>query len=193
MADQKISAMPSAATLTGAELIPLVQSGANVKATLSSLTTFTYGANASFQDFTNQNLVTANTPAIVTFNTTDWATGVTLVSNSQLRVTNAGKYNFQFSIQFGCTEVQLQDVYIWLRKNGTDIGGSTGLVSVPNKHGGVDGHAIVGWNFFLDLAANDYIQLVWTAANTTVNIRTIAAGVNWPSTASVVMTINQVS
>jgi hypothetical protein len=193
MADQKISAMPSAATLTGAELIPLVQSGANVQTTLSTLTTFTYGANAAFEDFTTQNLVTANTPKIVTFDTTDWATGVTLVSNSQIRVTSAGKYNFQFSIQFGCTSVQLQDIYVWLRKNGADIGGSTGLVSVPNSHGGVDGHAIVGWNFFLDLAANDYIQLVWTSASTTVNIRTLAAGANWPSTASVVMTVNQVA
>lgn len=193
MADQKISAMPAAATLTGTELVPLVQSGANVKATLSTLTTFTYGANAAFEDFTTQNLVSANTPKIVTFDTTDWATGITLVSGSQLTVTNAGKYNFQFSIQFGCTSVQLQDIYVWLRKNGTDIGGSAGLVSVPNSHGGVDGHAIIGWNFFLDLAASDYIQLVWTSASTTVNIRTIAAGASWPSTASVVMTINQVA
>jgi hypothetical protein len=193
MADQKISAMPNAATLTGAELVPLVQSGANVKSTLSNLTAFTYGANAAFEDFTTQNLVSANTPAVVTFNTTDWATGVTLVSGSQFRVTNAGKYNFQFSIQFGCTSVQLQDIYVWLRKNGTDISGSTGLVSVPNSHGSVDGHAIVGWNFFLDLAANDYIQLVWTSASTAVNIRTLAAGASWPSTASVVMTINQVA
>jgi hypothetical protein len=193
MADTKISAMPSAATLTGAELVPLVQSGANVKATLSTIKTFNYGANAAFEDFTTQNLVSANTPKVVTFNTTDWATGISLVSNSQLTVANAGKYNFQFSIQFGCTSVQLQDVYVWLRKNGTDIGGSTGLVSVPNSHGGVDGHGIVGWNFFLDLAANDYIQLVWTSASTTVNIRTLAAGASWPSTASVVMTINQVA
>ena len=193
MADQKISAMPNAATLTGAELVPLVQSGGNVKATLSALTTFTYGANAAFEDFTTQNLVSANTPAIVTFNTTDWATGITLASNSRITVTNAGKYNFQFSIQFGCTSVQLQDIYVWLRKNGTDIGGSTGLVSVPNSHGAVDGHAIVGWNFFLDLAASDYIQLVWTSASTTVNIRTLAAGASWPSTASVVMTVNQVA
>ena len=77
MADQKISAMPAAATLTGTELVPLVQSGANVKATLSTLTTFTYGANAAFEDFTTQNLVSANTPKIVTFDTTDWATGIT--------------------------------------------------------------------------------------------------------------------
>lgn len=40
MADQKISAMPSASTLTGAELLPLVQGGANVQATVSALKTF---------------------------------------------------------------------------------------------------------------------------------------------------------
>jgi len=193
MADTKISAMPSAATLTGAELVPLVQSGANVTATLSTLTTFTHGANAAFEDYTNQALVSANTPKVVTFNTTDWATGITLVSNSQITVTNAGKYNFQFSIQFECSDVQLQDIYVWLRKNGADIGGSAGLVSVPNKHGGVNGHAIIGWNFFLDLAANDYIQLVWTATNTAVSIATYGAGASWPSTASVVMTVNQVA
>lgn len=193
MADQKISAMPNAATLTGAELVPLVQSGANVKSTLSALTTFTYGANASFQDYTNQSLVSANTPKVITFNTTDWATNISLVSGSQITFANAGKYNLQFSIQFDCADVQLQDTYIWFRKNGTDIGGSAGLVSVPNKHGGVNGHAIIGWNFFLDLAANDYIQLVWTGTNTAVTIATYAAGANWPSTASVVMTVNQVA
>jgi len=193
MADQKISAMPTASTLTGAELVPLVQSGANVKATLSTLQTFTYGANAEFQDYTNQALVSANTPAVVTFNTTGWATNITLVSGSQIKVTNAGKYNFQFSIQFDCSDTQLQDTYVWLRKNGVDIGGSAGLVSVPNKHGGVNGHSIVGWNFFLNLAANDYIQLVWTATATTVSIATYSAGANWPSTASVVMTVNQVA
>jgi len=193
MADQKISAMPTAATLTGAELVPLVQSGANVKATLNTIQSFTYGANASFQDYTNQALVSANTPKVVTFDTTDWATNITLVSSSQIKVTNAGKYNFQFSIQFECSDTQLQDTYIWLRKNGTDIGGSAGLVSVPNKHGGVNGHAIVGWNFFLNLAANDYIQLVWTAASTTVSIATYGVGASWPSTASVVMTVNQVA
>ena len=36
MADTKISAMPNATTpLTGAELVPLVQSGVNVKSTIA--------------------------------------------------------------------------------------------------------------------------------------------------------------
>jgi len=41
MADQKISAMPAATTLSGAELVPLVQSGANVQTTISDLSAFT--------------------------------------------------------------------------------------------------------------------------------------------------------
>lgn len=39
MADTKISAMPSAAELTGAELVPLVQDGANVQTTVDTLGT----------------------------------------------------------------------------------------------------------------------------------------------------------
>ena len=37
MADEKISAMPNAASLTGAELVPLVQDGSNVKTALNNL------------------------------------------------------------------------------------------------------------------------------------------------------------
>lgn len=38
MANEKISQMPDAATLDGSELVPLVQSGDNVKTTVSALT-----------------------------------------------------------------------------------------------------------------------------------------------------------
>lgn len=37
MADQKISAMPAAATLTGGEIVPLVQSGSNVQDTVTNV------------------------------------------------------------------------------------------------------------------------------------------------------------
>ena len=40
MADTKISAMPSASTLTGAELVPLVQGGVNVQTDLDGIKTF---------------------------------------------------------------------------------------------------------------------------------------------------------
>ena len=139
--------------------------------------------------------VTANTANAMTFNTVDYSNDCSLVSTSQFTVTYAGIYNLQFSTQFQNTDTQLHDVSIWLRKNGTDIAGSTGLVSVPNKHGGVNGHAIVGWNFYLSLAAGDYIQLYWSTTNAAVTIEAYAAGVSptRPATASNVATLTFVS
>jgi len=139
--------------------------------------------------------VTANTANAMTFDTVDYSNSCSLVSTSQFTVTYAGIYNLQFSTQFQNTDTQLHDVSIWLRKNGTDIAGSTGFVSVPNKHGGVNGHAIVGWNFYLSLAAGDYIQLYWSTTNAAITIQAYAAGTSptRPTTASNVATLTFVS
>ena len=139
--------------------------------------------------------VTANTANAMTFNTVDYSNNCSLVSNSRFTVTYAGIYNLQFSTQFQNSDTQLHDVSIWLRKNGTDIAGSTGFISVPNRHGGVNGHAIVGWNFYVSLAANDYIQLYWSTTNAAVTIQAYAAGTSptRPTTASNVATLTFVS
>jgi hypothetical protein len=139
--------------------------------------------------------VTANTANAMTFDTVDYSNSCSLVSTSRLTVTYAGIYNLQFSTQFQNTDTQEHDVSIWLRKNGTDIAGSTGFVSVINKHGGVNGHTIVGWNFFVSLAANDYIQLYWSTTNAAVTIQAYPVGTSptRPSTASNVATLTFVS
>ena len=94
MADQKISAMPNAATLTGAELVPLVQSGANVKATLNSLRAFdnAYGA---FSDTTDQTGSTT-VGTVVSMDTVDVADGITLASSTNITVPADGIFSFQF-------------------------------------------------------------------------------------------------
>ena len=108
---------------------------------------FPYGAFSSDQDQT----AIANTATLMTLNTTDFANEVS-ISSSEITVVNAGIYNLQFSAQFQNTDTAFQDVYIWLRQNGVDIPGSTGFVSVPNRHAGTDGHTIIGWNYFLNLS-----------------------------------------
>jgi hypothetical protein len=107
----------------------------------------------------------------------------------------AGIYNLQFSTQFANTNSNVQDVYIWLRQNGVDIPGSTGFVSIPNRHGGTDGHAIVGWNYFLTMNANDHVEIYWSVPNTAVSIQHLAASgtPTKPSTQSVVATLSFVS
>jgi hypothetical protein len=152
----------------------------------------------SFADTTDQPVV-ANTATVMTFNTTDFANGVSIVTSgglaSRFTVTNPGIYNFQWSGQFQNTDSQLHDASIWIRKNGTDVVGSTGYISVPNSHGGIDGHGIYGWNFLFSLAANDYIELWWESDNAAVSIQAYPAGTSptRPSTSSLVATMTFVS
>ena len=155
--------------------------------------TFPYGAFASYVDQST----TANTATLMTLNTTDFANGVSIAS-SKITVDYAGIYNLQFSAQFQNTDNAIQDISIWLRQNGADIAGSTGLVSIPARKSasaGEEAHQITGWNYYVNLAANDYIEIYWSTTNASVTIQTYAASVapTRPSTASVVATMTFVS
>jgi hypothetical protein len=149
-----------------------------------------YGAFSSNQDQT----ATINTATLMTLNTTDFSNQVSIAS-SKITVQNAGIYNLQFSTQFQNTNTAFQDVYIWLQQNGVDISGSTGFVSIPNRHAGTNGHAIVGWNYFLSMEANDYVEIYWSISNAAVSIQHLAASGSptKPSTQSVVATMSFVS
>jgi hypothetical protein len=149
-----------------------------------------YGAFSSDQDQTT----TANTATLMTLNTTDFSNEVS-ISSSKITAAYAGIYNLQFSTQFANTNSNVHDVYIWLRQNGVDIPGSTGFVSIPGSHGGTDGHSIVGWNYFLSMAASDYVEIYWSIPNTAVSIQHLAASgtPTKPATQSVVATLSFVS
>lgn len=152
-----------------------------------------YGAFSSDQDQTT----TANTATLMTLNTTDFANGVSIAS-SKITVANAGIYNLQFSAQFQNTDNQIQDISIWLKQNGTDIVGSTGLVSIPARKSasaGEEAHQITGWNYYLSMAADDYVQIYWstTLASVTIQHYPTSTGPVRPATQSVVATLSFVS
>jgi hypothetical protein len=152
-----------------------------------------YGA---FSDYTDQS-TTANTATLMALGTTDFSNQVT-ISSSKITVQNPGIYNLQFSAQFQNTDNAIQDISIWLRQNGVDIPGSTGLVSIPARKSasaGEEAHQITGWNYYVSMAANDYIEIYWSTTLASVTIQTYAASVTptRPSTASVVATMSFVS
>lgn len=149
-----------------------------------------YGA---FQSTADQTAAAANTAYAMTLNTVDYANGVSVASNSRITVTDAGIWNLQWSGQFENSDSQLHDARIWLKINGTSVTGSTGFISIPNSHGGVNGHSIAGWNYFLSLNANDYVELWWETDSTQVSIQAYAAAGNYPSTASLIATMTFVS
>ena len=154
---------------------------------------FPYGAFSSGVDQS----ATANTATLMTLNTTDFANGVS-ISSSKITVANAGIYNLQFSAQFQNTDNQIQDISIWLKQNGTDIPGSTGLVSIPARKSasaGEEAHQITGWNYYVSMAENDYIEIYWSTTLASVTIQYYAAttGPVRPATQSVVATLSFVS
>ena len=115
-----------------------------------------YGA---FQNNADQNLATADTATVVVFNTTDYQKNVSLSSN-QITLVNAGVYNVQFSLQLANTDSQAHNAVIWLRKNGTDITGTASKFDVPSSHGSSDGYLIAAVNFYVDVTAGQYLELV---------------------------------
>lgn len=138
-----------------------------------------------------------SSPTPIAFNSTDISSGVYLgATTSRMYVTDAGVYNVQFSLQMQNSTATEGDVNVWLRINGTDVIGSNGLVYVPGKHAGADGHIITGWNFYLSLAATDYVELVWLPSAATITIEAYAAQVGppaVPSTYSAVLTAFKVN
>lgn len=152
-----------------------------------------YGA---FQDNNTQSAPAPNVGVAMIFNTVDLSNGVTVVTNgtnlTRITFANTGVYNLQFSSQFQNSDTSLQDVTIWLRLNGVDVPGSAGFISVPNKHGSVNGHVIVAWNYLLNVVGGDYYELIWsTSDSANVTMQFYAAGSPPPAAASVILTATQ--
>lgn len=152
-----------------------------------------YGA---FQDSTDQVAANTTTAYAITFDTTDFSNGVTLSNSSRLNVSQSGIYNVQFSIQFKNTTNDTQDVDLWFRKNGTNIDNSNSRFGLgPRKSSGDPAHMIGALNFFVSLAANDYVQIMWRPSDVGVSIEHFAASSTptRPAVPSTIVTLSFVS
>lgn len=154
-----------------------------------------YGA---WQDNNTQSAAASNVGYAMIFRTIDLSNGISVVTNGTnlTRITFAytGVYNLQFSAQFQNTNTQLGDVTIWLRLNGVDVPGSSGLISVPNSHGSTPGHTIASWNYVLDVVGGQYYELIWSTSNhTNITMEYYPAGSPPPAAASVILTVTQQS
>ena len=137
----------------------------------------------------------ANTAVPMYLNTTDFSNTVSIVDTTKITAVNAGIYNLQWSGQFNNSDTAEHDLSVWLRINGTDVIGSTGFVAVIGSHGGIDGHSIVGWNYYIQLNAGQYVEIWWSTTNQKLTLECYGpqTGPVRPSTASVVATLSFVS
>jgi hypothetical protein len=152
-----------------------------------------YGA---WQDSTDQSAANTTTAYPITYNTIDYENGVTLVSGSRLKAAYSGLYNVQFSFQLSNLANSTEDVSIWFRKNGTDIPKSnTDFGLAPRKNASDPYHVVAAMNFFVDLAKDDYVEIVWSTTNTlvTIDAKPTRTSPTRPATPSAIVTMQYVS
>ena len=153
---------------------------------------FPYG---SFSSTADQTIASTTTAYAMTYNTTDFTDGVSLSNSSRLVAGYSGIWNLQFSAQILNANVQIQDVSIWFRKNGTDIANSNSDFSVTNSHGGTEGRLIAALNIYVDLQKDQYVEIMWSATSTDVSLQYIPtqSSPTRPATPSVIATMHYIS
>ena len=120
----------------------------------------------SFSSNATQTSNGANTTNYITFNNTEDANGVSIVSSSQLTVARTGRYNIQFSAVLTHSVNQTANVEIWLTKNGSAVANTNTRLTV------VKGQATpAAWNFVDNVSsANTYYQIAWASPDTSVQL-----------------------
>jgi len=151
--------------------------------------TGSYGSFYSTQTQTN----VAGTARSMSLNTTDITNGVSISGstnpfNTYIKTQNAGVYDIQFSAQVDKTDSGTDEIWIWIRKNGTDLSDSaTSLQLVGNG-----AHYVAAWNFFVNAAAGDYFQLMWYSPDANVRLHAESAFGVVPGIPSLIVTANRV-
>lgn len=145
----------------------------------------TVGYYGSFYSTVDQNALAINTPYAMTFNTTSASNQIAVVSNSRITFKNRGTYNIQFSVQLDQASVVAHTIYIWFRKNGTDIPYSAFRVAIS----GTNSQSVPAWNFIVGVIGQDYVEIMWGVDNTAVFLSAVASTASRPAIPSVIATV----
>jgi hypothetical protein len=150
---------------------------------------FNYG---QFSDTTIQSGSSATTHAM-RLNTVDLASGFSIVSGTRITSANGGIYNLQFSAQLFQTTNNAAEISIWLRKNGNDVPNSNTDLTIEKISGG--GKLVAAWNFFVELNATEYVELMWssTRSDTQIYYEGIQSSPSRPATPSIILSMTQIA
>lgn len=133
--------------------------------------------------------VSANTAYAITFDSTRISNGVVIgTPASRIVVPESGLYQFNATVQISSGNSSSKNIWVWFRKNGTDIANSARIVTNDVNNGYVP----IGLNEAVSLAANEYVELVYASSDTAVTIDNVAATAFAPAAPAVVLEVTQV-
>jgi hypothetical protein len=147
--------------------------------------------NGLFFSTTDQPIVSANVAQPIDFplEYLSNAVYVNAGTDSRIYVDVPGVYNFQFSGQLRSTSGSAKQVYIWIRRNTSDIGYSTHQYTVS----GGNTHLNVSWNFNIDLDKDEYVEMRWSSDDVNMTLEATAPTAPHPGMPSAVMAVNFVA
>lgn len=123
----------------------------------------------------------------ISFDSTQISNGVALgTPSSRIIVPESGFYQFDLSIEAEATSNK-GIVYVWFRKNGTDIPLSSRSNTVTNGDRFNISHTIQ-----VSLNANDYVEAVWATDAAGIQITANLSPSIGPSVASALMSVGQI-
>jgi hypothetical protein len=133
---------------------------------------FIYMPRGLFYSTTAQTAAVVNTGYPVEFENTYIGNGVTIEGTDKTRITVSadGVYNFQVTLMTDHTNSSDATVWTWINKNGTDV-------AYGAKKQTIKGNADqpIYWNFSIDVATNEYIEMYWATDDTALSLHTEAA------------------
>jgi len=141
----------------------------------------------SFYDTTTQTATVINTATAITFNGTDLSNGVYIGSpTSRIVVDSEGIYNFDTSFQLDKTSGGTAVFDFWFRLNGADVANSASRITIQGNNAEI----FSSLNYFFDLKANDYVELMFSVTDLSVELKTFPAAVPHPGIPSIILTVN---
>lgn len=151
-----------------------------------------FGAYGSFYDTTTVPL-TRYLPKPVPLNTTDFASGVSIVEGTKITFASSGKFNIAFSSQVEKADAGTDLVSVWLSKNATNVAWTNTDVVITAS--GANSRHLIALNFFVDAVAGDFFQLMMTSTTSSqMVIKSVGSQTNpdRPEIPGTILTVSQV-
>ncbi len=127
----------------------------------------------------------------LTFSSTVFSEGISIVASTQITFTAAGTYMLAPSVQFVNSAGSDYDVTVWFRKNGTNIANSASIITVPKQTDG--GAALFQIVLYEQVTAGQYIEIMWLPENVAVTADYTAAGAIAPAIPSVILAAERIA
>jgi hypothetical protein len=115
------------------------------------------------------------------------SSGVYLGSpTSRIYVDTEGIYNFDTSFQLDKTDGGVGLFYLWFRLNGVDVPDSASQIRIQGNNAEI----FASLNYFFDLKANDYVEIMYSVDSLSVQLLAEPASAPHPGIPSIILTVS---